>query len=77
MKVKLVFLGWRQRGKSIDTTEKGVELSMGDFHGGTTFTATIDLDSNNAQELLASIKEGYQPCWWMTVDDTAPAEGRP
>ena len=69
MKIKLVFLDWRKFGQSISLTEKGVDLSGGDFHSGSTFTATIELDGEQEQELRAALLAKYQPCWWMTLDD--------
>ena len=65
MRVALVFLDWRKKGVSVSNTEEGVELTMGDFHGGSTFFGNIELDANDEAELLAAIKAGYQPCWWM------------
>src|SRR3990167_8166591 len=70
MKIKLSFLDWKKKGKSIYTTEEGVELSMGIFHSGSTFKATIELEDDTAIELLEALKDGYQPCWWMSLDDT-------
>ena len=67
MKIKLVFLDWQKGGESIYSTDEGVELSMGLFHSGTTFEGSIVLDPEDAQELAEAIKQGYQPCFWVTL----------
>ena len=70
MEIKLVFNDWRGWNKdgygSIYNTEKGVELSLGDLHSGSTFDATIEVDEETAAQLTEAIKEGYIP--QMLVD---------
>lgn len=63
MIIKMSFEDWKPHdsGHSIYSTEKGVELSMGDFHSGTVFEADIKLDSENEKELMDAIKQGYNP----------------
>lgn len=62
MKIKLIFDDWRDRNnKSIYNTEKGVELSIGPFHSGTTFDGEIVLPQENVEELRIAIQEGYKP----------------
>ena len=53
MKIRLVFDEWRHKANyGLAGPEKGVELSAGDFHSGSTFEATIEqLDSDTANEL--------------------------
>ena len=48
MKVRLVFQDWQRNGQSIYATEEGVRLAMGDFHSGSTFDATIEVDEEQA-----------------------------
>ena len=67
MRIKLVFLDWQKDGKSVYATEKGIELSMGQFHSGTTFLGDISVDPMEAKELADAIKQGYQPCFWVTL----------
>jgi len=50
MKISLVFDTWTKGGKSMQYIE-GIELSMGQFHGGTTFRGMIDLDKEDEEEL--------------------------
>ncbi len=66
VQVALVFDDWREQGRSIYLSEKGIELSMGDFHYGTTFDGTIHLDEENAQQLEKALREGYQPVFWLS-----------
>ena len=61
MKVSLVFDDWQDNRKSIYATEKGVALSMGAFHSGSTFKADIELDDEDAAELLDAMQEGFVP----------------
>lgn len=56
VKVKLVFHDW-----NVYNTEKGVELSSGDFHSGTTFDGDIYLDDNQEEELKRAFSDGYTP----------------
>ena len=64
MEIKLVFEDWRDRShKSIYSTEKGVDLSMGDFHSGTTFNATIEVD--DPEELKKHLRQGYIPVFYV------------
>ena len=65
MKIKLIFMDWRKKGNSIYSTEEGWGLSMGEFHGGTTFEGTIKLDKEQTIELNRAIEVGYQPCFWI------------
>lgn len=68
IKVKLVFDDWQKKGKSVYNTEKGMQLSEGLFHSGTTFEGSMELPSLlDAQELEKAIKEGYQPVFWVTI----------
>lgn len=67
MKIELVFLDWQKGGKSVYNTKKGVELSTGQFHSGTTFDGSIALDQEDAKELAGALKEGYHPCFWVTL----------
>lgn len=57
MKVRLVFCDWVKNGQSIYETEEGIELSLGDFHHGTTFNADIDVYGSDA-ELTKYLKKG-------------------
>lgn len=69
MKIKLVFHDWCKLCKSIYSTEEGIELSLGDFHSGTTFDAEIELDEGNEKELKRAIKNGYQPTFYVILGD--------
>ena len=61
MKIKLAFFDWQKNGKSIYGTEKGVELSIGDFHSGTTFDGTLELDAESEAELQRAFDAGCDP----------------
>lgn len=57
MKIKLVFEDWRDpTGKNIYSTEEGIRLSAGDFHSGSTFTGTIDLDIEQEEDLRRGLR---------------------
>lgn len=63
MKIKLVFDDWRDgpTGKSLYSTPAGIQLSMGDFHSGTTFDGEIDLDIEQEKDIKESMELGAVP----------------
>lgn len=61
MKVKLVFDDWTKDGESVYNTKLGIELSMGDFHSGSTFNAEIKLNKEQRSEIEKSIAAGFHP----------------
>ena len=65
MKIKLVFNDWRKEGKSIYCTQEGIDLSMHDFHSGSTFDGEIILDEQQERELKEALNKGYQPIFWV------------
>ena len=56
MKVDLVFSHWERRGMALDRTEEAIELSMGNFHGGSTFSGSIDLEEDDRLDLIDAAK---------------------
>jgi len=77
MKIKLVFDDWRDfNHKSIYSTAKGISLSMGDFHSGSTFNATIEVSS--PKELEEYIKQRYYPVFYVasTIGPDNPIDKR-
>jgi len=69
MKIKLVFADWCKEGDSVYSTEKGIELSAGCFHSGSTFDGEIELDKFDELELRSSIQYGYEPVFWVMIDE--------
>lgn len=66
MRISLVFEDWRGADhKSIYSTEKGVELSLGSFHSGTTFDADILLPPDEARNLADALAGGYRPVFYV------------
>lgn len=49
MRCRLVFQDWQRRGESIYATPEGIQLSEGDFHTGTVFTADVHFDDPVAE----------------------------
>ena len=66
MKIKLVFNDWQKDGGSIYNTEEGINLSMGDFHSGSTFDGEIIVNADQKLELEKAMEAGYQPTFWMS-----------
>ena len=64
MLIKLVFADWCRAGNVVDG-EEYCELALGSFHSGSTFTAEIHLDQDDASELFGRLAEGYQPQFYM------------
>ena len=60
--VNLVFDDWRNSAQeSVYQTKQGIELSMADFHSGTAFKASIELDAQQAAELQNAMERGFTP----------------
>lgn len=51
VEVDFVFDDWKHENQSIYQTPLGLELSIGDFHGGTMFRGTIELDEEDLDTL--------------------------
>lgn len=69
MKIKLVFEDWQKKGLSIYNSFEGVELTMGLFHGGTTFNGEIKLSPDDEAELRDALDKGYQPVFWVIKEN--------
>jgi hypothetical protein len=66
-KVDLVFADWQRDGYSVYNTERGIELSNGDFHSGTTFECAIHMGREEFEELCKAISEGYEPLFRVYI----------
>lgn len=66
--IELVFDDWRKKGfgHSVYDTEKGIELSSGSFHSGTTFTGTISLDDEEYEQFAQALGDGYRPVFMIS-----------
>jgi hypothetical protein len=51
MKVNVIFEDWKDAGKSIYGTQKGMELSLGSLHGGSTWHGEINFDPDTEREI--------------------------
>lgn len=69
MKIKLVFHDWLENGRSIYNTLVGVCLASGDFHHGTTFTGTIDVDEEQEDALREALSGDYIPAFWIQTNN--------
>lgn len=68
MKIQLVFQDWLNKNhESIYNTEKGIELSSGDFHSGAVFEATINCDDE--LELQNALNKGYRPVFYVVKNN--------
>ena len=65
MKVNLVFHDWLHFGESIYETEKGIELTLSEFHHGTIFEGEINLDPEHEARLRKSFAEGFNPAFYL------------
>ena len=81
--IELVFDDWRKKGfgHSVYDTEKGIELSSGSFHSGTTFTGTISLDDEEYEQFAQALGDGYRPVFMISRErkiaqnETSPQKG--
>ncbi len=70
MLVHFVFSDWvNGNHESMNNTEKGVELSTGMLHAGSTFTGELYLPYTEAEAMREALSEGYHPLF--TVHDEA------
>jgi hypothetical protein len=69
MRVNLVFHDWikENSGESVYSTEKCIDLSLGDFHRGTMFTAEIILEDYQG-EFEEAAKNGIVPVFYAMRD---------
>jgi hypothetical protein len=59
VKVKLAFDDWQDKQcKSVYSTEVGIELSMGNFHSGSTWDGEIEIDETDLRDIKKSISKG-------------------
>lgn len=66
MKIKLVFHDWLKGSETVYDEPEGIELTSGDFHHGTTFTGTIELDCDDCHaELAEAMRRGYKPVFYL------------
>lgn len=63
--IQLVFDDLRRAGVSIYHTEEGMELSSGDFHSGTTFPGTIELDAGQAADFAEMRSRDIDLVFWV------------
>jgi len=64
--IVMVFEDWEDyKGCSVLYEEVGVELSLGDFHPGATFSGKIELDKDGAAELQAALEAGFRPVFYL------------
>lgn len=68
MKAKLVFEDWKDGQESVYSSPGGVELSLGDFHSGSTFSIEIDLDAEQEAEVKNAMRGGFSPVFRLAPD---------
>jgi hypothetical protein len=64
--MNLVFDDWKKGGKSIYSTDEGAQLSMSDFHSGTTFTALIQFSKEQMEVLEKAWAQGINPIFRLS-----------
>lgn len=65
-RMTLVFQNWMRNGSDISFTEEGSDLSLGDFHSGTVFSAIIMLDEDEESDLRQALATGACPVFYVT-----------
>ena len=70
IEVKMVFTDWFKRGMLANNADL-LQLTAGDFHGGSTFPGSIVLSQENADELREAMGRGFRPVFWLSL--TYPA----
>ena len=59
MKIKLVFFGWRNRRLEKVSGSERMLLETGEFHPGSSFEGTIEVDEGGKEEMVTAWKEGF------------------
>jgi len=67
--IDLVFVSWQKDGKSVYDTEEGDKLFIGDFHHGTVFKGTLELDEEEASRVKQAWKMGIHPVFDIRIRD--------
>lgn len=60
LKVKLVCKDWTQYGNPLPR-QQYILLSSHDFHAGSTFDGTIELDDKQVREIACAFEKGFTP----------------
>jgi hypothetical protein len=63
--VRFAFNGWEKNGVNVYNTEKGIELSMNDFHSGTVFHGILLLDEEHSEALAEALEQGFTPSFLL------------
>lgn len=75
--VKLIFMDWQKDGKSVYGNKVGSELSMGNFHFGSTFAGGIVVETaDQEQELRQALADGYEPVFAVRGSGYTEISGR-
>lgn len=66
--VRITLDDWRgPSGRSVYSTAEGVWLSLGGLHSGSTFSAILELDTEDAADLREALGRGFRPVFWCTA----------
>jgi len=65
--IELVFDDWLKLGGKSASPEEYVELAHGDFHSGTVFDGTIELDEEQLEDFGNAIAKDFRPVFWIMV----------
>ena len=67
VKIKLVFDDWQDKQcKSVYSTK--YELTLGNFHSGSTWHGEIDIEESDLREIKRSISEGNRAIFELVLE---------
>ena len=64
--IRMTFYDLLRKGKSMYSTEEGVEMTIGSLHSGSTFSGTITLQEDDMDDLNKMFEAGLQPVFWIS-----------
>lgn len=76
VEVQFAFDDWQRMGKSIYSTEEGIELSMGSLHSGTVFAGSIAFDDEELEDVRAAMASKAMPVFMLFEIGTGEIQER-
>ena len=67
IRADFAFVTWQKDGKSVYDTKEGESFFVGDFHRGTRFKGTIELDNEELKRVEEAEEKGIKPSFDLFV----------
>ena len=67
VRADFAFVTWQKDGRSVYDTKEGEQFFAGDFHRGTRFKGTIELDSEEIARIQEAEEKGIKPSFDLFI----------